>query len=306
MIKLNNKGFAVSTILYGILSLTIIILMLIFGIMKSSKDMNKDLVDSLEQGMNKCLLSEVNLENCYFNGENCNTSEYNDCIGKKVDMNKLYEVAEIGDFVSYDAGIWPSTKNISTNNLTFGGYRAGTSRNNTSKCLASSGLNGWRVLSIEENIVKLIHAGITECFYFDFSENNLGYNYRKIMTNVTSNKIIGEYPNEFKNWNNIYLNKDYATEVHLITKNEYEKWYNNGIENSTQDMINIGVDYLFSDVEDIDTSSLINIYDSNNKEIVTKNKGKYGIRPIVVLNENIKTSGSITNTYGIKEWILVK
>jgi len=76
MIKLNNKGFAVSTILYGILALTILILMLIFGIMRASKDMNEDLVESLETNLNKCALSEAELESCYFDSESCYEERY--------------------------------------------------------------------------------------------------------------------------------------------------------------------------------------------------------------------------------------
>lgn len=82
MKKLNNKGFAVSTILYGILSLVIIILMLIFGVMKASKDMNEDLVECLTNSMNACVQAEYKLENCYFSKkENCSSfiDEYEKC-----------------------------------------------------------------------------------------------------------------------------------------------------------------------------------------------------------------------------------
>ena len=68
--KLNNKGFAVSTILYGALALIILILMIIFGVMKTNKDMNEDLVESLTETMNSCVAYEVKVENCYLENEN--------------------------------------------------------------------------------------------------------------------------------------------------------------------------------------------------------------------------------------------
>lgn len=90
MIKMNNKGFAVSTILYGILSLTILILLLIFGVMKSNKDMNAGLVESLTDSMNKCAVLEIKLENCYLNGvDTCQTEKnaYEQCIPNKNDIS---------------------------------------------------------------------------------------------------------------------------------------------------------------------------------------------------------------------------
>lgn len=124
MDKLNNKGFAVSTILYGILTLTILILMLIFGIMKSSKDMNQELVESVEEKMNTCVLTEVELELCYFNGEDCDIMEYFNCLGKKLDStlaeliledNIEYPDNSGSPYVSSNAGINFTKASSSTN-----------------------------------------------------------------------------------------------------------------------------------------------------------------------------------------------
>jgi len=84
MTRLNNKGFAVSTILYGMLSLIIIILMLIFGLMRANKNFNESLVDSLTTSMNSCATIEAKLENCLFNNNtSCNTlkEKYKECLG---------------------------------------------------------------------------------------------------------------------------------------------------------------------------------------------------------------------------------
>lgn len=312
--RLNNKGFAVSTILYGILSLTILILMLIFGMMKSSKDLNQDLVSNIEEDINECVVSEVELEACYFGGGTCDASEYNNCIGKKNENVKLANVVSIGDYVNYDAGTWPITASNPTDStpFTFGGYTAGTSRNNSSSCVSGLGYDGWRVLSIEGEIVKLIHAGIPECMYVDFSSSypNRVNNYLQIVTGSSQGTIDSTLPSTYKDWN-IYVNSDYATSAYLINKDELNRFYNQQYNNNTdvsnvqftEDLIHIRSNYLISDVEDY-TSYIIynsNIYSS----IIMAESNLYGIRPVVVLKEGIETSGSITNTDGNKEWILV-
>ena len=45
--KLNNKGFAISTILYGLLALLIMILMITFEIMRTGNNNNKDLSEQV-------------------------------------------------------------------------------------------------------------------------------------------------------------------------------------------------------------------------------------------------------------------
>lgn len=82
MKQLNNKAFAASTILYGVLAMSLIILMLILATMKSSKDMNQNLVDQIEYKLNNCVEEEVELEKCELTNSNCiEVSEiYNACI----------------------------------------------------------------------------------------------------------------------------------------------------------------------------------------------------------------------------------
>jgi len=81
----NNKGFAISTILYGLLSLAIIILMLIFGIMKTNKDYNQELSDSIVSYINNCVKQEADLEACIYHTTNVGCAkekqDYNYCRG---------------------------------------------------------------------------------------------------------------------------------------------------------------------------------------------------------------------------------
>ncbi len=65
MKKLNNKGFAISTMLYGILTMIILILMLLLNIMRSSYNKENIATSDITYYMNKCISKQVSLENCY-------------------------------------------------------------------------------------------------------------------------------------------------------------------------------------------------------------------------------------------------
>lgn len=65
MKKLNNKGFAISTMIYGILTIIIIILMSLLSIMRSSYNKKNAANDEIYQYLNKCTKKQVQLEKCY-------------------------------------------------------------------------------------------------------------------------------------------------------------------------------------------------------------------------------------------------
>lgn len=312
MIKLNNKGFAVSTILYGVLSLTILILMLIFGIMKSSKDMNEDLTESLSESMNTCVLLETQLENCYFSeGDNCDELAilYSSCLNNKESVFDLYDVGEIGDYVNYDAGNWTSGVDVPTtdNILMFGGYTNEQSKNISSTCLSEDLYDGWRIFYKSGDKVMLIHAGISECFYLNFSPSYaLVYNYQSIMNQTITGVLEQDYNHITKNWNNEYLNDDYALNVHMLSSEDLTIWKTETLgEYTNSELININAGYLLSDTV-INNSTAFVKYVSSDGRILETNVGLYGIRPVIELKANIKTSGFNINDYGEKEWILVK
>lgn len=90
MKKLNNKAFAASTILYGVLTMSIIILMLILATMKSSKDLNQELVEKTEYKLNNCVEKESELEQCLLMTTVCSESSeiYNACIEENNNLQK--------------------------------------------------------------------------------------------------------------------------------------------------------------------------------------------------------------------------
>ena len=59
---LNKKGFAFSTMLYGVLSLIMIVLLLLFGVLQSSDQESEYYTSVIEKNMSKCVNEEIALE----------------------------------------------------------------------------------------------------------------------------------------------------------------------------------------------------------------------------------------------------
>ena len=59
MKKLNNKGFAISTVLYAVLIMIVIIITLIMGIMQTNRKNTHDLVDQIEDELNRFSLKDT-------------------------------------------------------------------------------------------------------------------------------------------------------------------------------------------------------------------------------------------------------
>ena len=91
MKKLNNKGFAISTMLYGILTMIILVFTLLLNIMRASYNKENAAVDNITYYLNKCVSKQVALEECYqsydddpLNPRNCKEEyeAYTSCVGK--------------------------------------------------------------------------------------------------------------------------------------------------------------------------------------------------------------------------------
>lgn len=82
--KLNNKGFAFSTMLYGTLALVTVVLYAILSIQKSSIDSTYYYGEAILMKLNECVTAEVELENCYSSSTgSCDSkrSAYDNCLG---------------------------------------------------------------------------------------------------------------------------------------------------------------------------------------------------------------------------------
>ena len=298
--KLNNKGFAISTILYGILSLIIIILMLIFANMKASKDMTHDFVDGIEENLNNCINEEVLLENCYFNTAYCDFRQYNTCIGITPTSPLLSSVAKVGDYVDYDAGNWTTTATVPSNgNLySFGGYKSGDSRNNSVSCdgSVSNDEGGWRILSIEDDGITLIHAGMSECFIFANEAKAL---YVLTGSNPSGINVSGLTPRNY----NEYVDNKYATKAMIATKAMVEG--NSTIFPRESESIFFRKDkrYVLGDTY----NGHLTYIDEGILNYAPATDTVFGIKPIVILKNTVKTIGAMPNTSGEennKTWLL--
>ena len=82
--KLNNKGFAFSTMLYGSIALIAAVLYIILNINKTSVDTTYYYGEEVLQDLNDCVTEEIALENCYSSHNNpsdCNSTAYRACLG---------------------------------------------------------------------------------------------------------------------------------------------------------------------------------------------------------------------------------
>lgn len=85
MLKLNNKGFAISTILYGLLILMIIILYLIFHIISTNNSNAKSISDDINEELNLCREERIEYQTCN-NPSDCDSTylEYKNCYCTKI------------------------------------------------------------------------------------------------------------------------------------------------------------------------------------------------------------------------------
>jgi hypothetical protein len=160
--KLNNKGFAFSTMLYGTLALITIVLYAIFDISQASNDNTYYYGKTIEAKLNECINEEIMLENCYSSGSNsCNATSYHACLGisdhAPVTTEPLIAEKLKTYVVNSGEGLRKDPDTTKTNRYVYMG-------NNVNNYLQYSG-KLWRILSVEpEGTLKLVDytADMTE------------------------------------------------------------------------------------------------------------------------------------------------
>lgn len=216
--------------------------------------------------------------------------------------SSLASQAKIGDYVAYDAGTWSQTVgvNSASKNFQFGGYTAGKSKNDSVTCWdgKANNSNGWRVIEIKDDTVKIIHAGTPECMVFPYVDNNqnLAYSCQKMLSGYTSRPdlINSNFTSTPRDWS-YYVNSNYATSATSVTKEILERVVGkiNSQSIYSNDLIAIGSYYWISTAPMYTNdfwSVAFNGKASGNTGIYGKSP-IFGIRPVVTLKKGLKTSG---------------
>lgn len=207
----------------------------------------------------------------------------------------LSEKLKIGNYVKYDAGVWEEDKDVPNRNnaYTLGGYSKDSSRNDGVTCNYISDLDdieqkrsGWRVFSIEEDIVTLIHDGISMCYYHGYGNN-------------TNDKSVNILSGNDENVNfDYYLDDEFANGVKILSKEDIDKFYgeDSSYKKINKDLISVGIPYWLA------TKQGTNFmwYVTKGGMVATDQVGLYGVRVLVTLKKEVKTIGLTEN----KEWIL--
>ena len=149
MIK-NNKGFAYSTMLYGLLAVMIILLMIIFNMYKKTSDEGYYYSSTIDVKLNDCVDAEVALENCYAANEGpCDSREYYACLGitkNEEDARKVSLISVLTDeakIVTSGNGIYQIDDDTYV-------YR-GNSVNN----FINFGGKIWRIIGVYNGVIKI-------------------------------------------------------------------------------------------------------------------------------------------------------
>ncbi len=190
----------------------------------------------------------------------------------------LADVANVGDYVAYDAGKWNETKEIPSNRDEFGGYTIGNSKNDSiDQCYSDTHkttLKGWRILSKDtvNKTVTLIHAGIPECYYFGSNSTD------------SINKLNDRAQK-------LYVNDTFADSAHSIKLEEIENL------NQSDPLRSIGTVYWLAN-----PSGGTGLYYMLADGRPSTASGLNGFRPVIVLKTGILTTGEGQDQFGQKAW----
>ena len=214
--------------------------------LQTNAEMKEDtIINSIEEDIKDALTNYVKISEIY------------DATGEIED--KLH----IGDFVNYKAGTWTADEinNIKvglSSNLTsannslelpekdyqFGGFKVGSSRDETSKIAPFDGLgtveyirnasnnepiSGWRIFDIDDSTgkVTLISAGNPEAYY-QSPENNSGYISQYILSGEVHSSWNADTAANYqkRDWSD-YVNEELKAEsAYVLSKPQLEAWYN--------------------------------------------------------------------------------
>ncbi len=263
MTKLNNKGFAISTMLYGILIIIILILYLILTIMNSSLSSKRMIVDDEKLYVNKCSNRQVALETCYktYNDHpedlvSCSEEyeAYTSCMGYEASSTYSSSTASVKETVLDYTDIFgldgPQNTLVADENIDGRYVFVGSSPKNFIKIGTRTG----RIISIEQDgTVKVL---ITD----------------KVLTGIKIDTENGAGQTELQRWkSSIALNE---------LRKEYSRLdYNNKMTSGNYYLGNITSD----------TNTLQKLYNYNHLSILNESNYPYGT---ITLEDYMKASAN--------------
>ena len=204
------------------------------------------------------------------------------------------EINELGSLYNYNSG-HTASKEL---NFTFGGFKAGDSRNSSVTPESRFGTpkyEGWQVLESEEKTVNgekriyiksIVHAGAPENFVYYKSQLNDSYRAEYILSNgkTKNSSLTSNIPTKTRNWDK-YKDQsklDLIDSVRCMTYDDAYKITNN--ESTTNDSRrNTGAYYWLGSASDIHSLC----YVRNNGSMYYNVSGCTGVRPVVSLKSGV-------------------
>lgn len=230
MMKLNNKGFAVTTVLYGVLSITLVVVMLVLGTIRTRRVLNTNLVSSIENRLNKCIDYELAYELCTIEyrdesaADRCFSQEYLACIGAS-EGNYYVPIGK------YPEALLSSLLKVNSNDIKkdiFEKNRYIYTGNNPNNYIKFNN-NLGRIVSFEpDGSLKVIFYNLDGNIKWD---NTVGYDNPYVSSNI-ENVLNVSYANQFlyttkivkkKNWSvgSVY---DYNNLEEVVDREQLIRW----------------------------------------------------------------------------------
>lgn len=186
----------------------------------------------------------------------------------------LASKVQVGDFVGYDAGTWNETRGEQKTDGYYWGMKSGTSKQTGVKCNPNdlNTMNGWRVLSVANGKVTLIHAGTPECVYHDRTSGN---NVINVMISESQKYVNSK-------WSDGYTALSCSTAGFNCSSSSY-----------SGDLFVTGTHYWMAQLGNNNTINAVSPRGTKQSYAAIS----LGIRPIIQLKASVTTSGKNGNTW---------
>ena len=237
--KLNNKGFAFSTLLYGLLAVIIVIMAVLLAMYRQSNNESYYYSSVLEESLNKCVEQELALENCYrtkANESECSTEAYYSCLGYDDMLTTAKKVGFSSYLTTHLASSGSGLYEVNDSDLKYV-YKGETPKN----YVKFSG-KLWRIVGVTANgEVKIVLPGVitdelawdptgvtewsnsTLCnylnndFYDSLSNTNLIYKYNWGVGRLDTTAVANLQKKEYKN---IINNATFSSKIGLLSPSD--------------------------------------------------------------------------------------